>query len=266
MLDYRAWIFHFDVRKCMRAALLADQQGIALRVVAGAGGALLDLDQAAIAVLSAAGADALGDDFRLRVAADMDHLGAGVRLLAVMGQRHRVEFPNRIVTAQDAAGILPGDRRTSFNLGPDNLRACATTVTALGNEVVDAADAILVTGIPVLHGRILDVRVVQCDQLDDRRVQLILIAHRCCAAFEIGDAGALLGDDHGAFKLARVAGIDTEIRAQLHRAAHALRDEHETAIGEHGGIERSEIVVSRRYDRSKIFAHQLGMLADRLGH
>jgi hypothetical protein len=44
--------------------------------------------------------------------------------------------------------------------------------------------------------------VIQCDQLDHGGVQLVLVAHRRGAAFKIGHAGAFLGDDQGAFKLA----------------------------------------------------------------
>src|SRR5688572_27506254 len=81
VFDDRRRVFHFDVRIGVRAAALADEQRVALRVVARAFGAALDLYQAAIGVLPAAGADALADDLRLRALADVDHLGAGVGLL-----------------------------------------------------------------------------------------------------------------------------------------------------------------------------------------
>src|SRR3546814_18398431 len=71
----------------------------------------LDLDQAAVAVLAATGADALGNDGALGVAAQMDHLGAGVGLLRVVGERDRIELADRIVAHQHARGILPGDRK-----------------------------------------------------------------------------------------------------------------------------------------------------------
>src|SRR5690606_20482177 len=116
---------------------LADQQAVALRVVARAAGTFLDLDQAAIAVLAAPGADALGDDLGFGVASDVDHLGTGVGLLVVMGQRHRMELADRIIATQDATGILPGDCRPGFDLGPDDLRARTTTIATLGDEIVD---------------------------------------------------------------------------------------------------------------------------------
>src|SRR5690606_31841153 len=49
---------------------------------------------------------------------------------------------------------------------------------ALRDEVVDAAAALLAARIPVLHGRVLDLRALECDELDDGRVQLVLVALR----------------------------------------------------------------------------------------
>src|SRR3712207_7325648 len=43
---------------------------------------------------------------------DVDHLRAGVGLLAVVGQRDRVELADAAVALEDAAGVLPGDRRS----------------------------------------------------------------------------------------------------------------------------------------------------------
>src|SRR5690606_18094119 len=167
----------------VRAALLADQQRVALGVVARAVGAGRDLDQAAVGVLAAAGADALADDLALGALADVDHLGAGVGLLAVVGERDRVELAGRIVAEQHAGRVLPGDRGAGFDLGPGLLAAVAAAFGAFGDEVVDAAHAVLVARVPVLHGRILDLGVFQRHQLDDRRVQLVLVAHRRGAAF-----------------------------------------------------------------------------------
>ena len=53
---------------------------------------------------------------------------------------------------------------------------------ALRDEVVDAALAFLVARIPVLDRRVLDRRIVVRDELDDRGVQLVLVAHRRRAA------------------------------------------------------------------------------------
>ena len=88
----------------MRPALVAQQQRIALAEVAGSRWrSCITLHQAAIGVLPVAGGDALRHDRALGVLAEVDHLGAGVGLLTMIGHGHGVEFAHRIVALQDAA-------------------------------------------------------------------------------------------------------------------------------------------------------------------
>ena len=141
---------------------------------------------------------------------------------------------------------------------------CAAAVAALGDEVVDAALAVGVARIPVLHRRIFDLGVVERDQLDHRGVELVLVAHRRGAAFEIAHVGALVGDDQRALELAGVLLVDAEIGRQLHRAAHARRHVDERAVGEHRRVERGEEIVGGRHHGAEILLHQIGMLAQRL--
>ena len=154
----------------MGAAGIAHQQGITLRIVAGVVCVFAYLDQAAVGILRFSRGDALGDDGAAGVPAEMDHLGAGVRLLVVVGDCDGVEFTAGIIAAQDTTGVFPGNRRAGFDLRPGNLRAAAAAIAALGDEVVDAADAVLIAGIPVLHGRVLDLGVVQGDQFHHCRM------------------------------------------------------------------------------------------------
>src|SRR5207249_10024574 len=137
------------------AATIAQEQRIALRVVASVGRAFHDLHQAPVRVLAVAARNALGDDRALRVLADVDHLGPGIGLLLVVGDGHRVELAHRAVALQDATGILPGNGRTGLHLRPGDLRIPAHALAALGDEVVNAALTFLVAGIPVLHRGIL---------------------------------------------------------------------------------------------------------------
>ena len=95
-------------------------------------------------------------------------------------------------------------------------------------------------------------------------MQLILIAHRGGAAFEIAHIAALIGDDQGAFKLARIFGIDAEVGAELHRAAHAFWNINERAVRKDRAIERREIIVAHRHNAAEPFFHQLWIFADRL--
>src|SRR5262249_57705815 len=109
------------------------------------------------------------------------------------------------------ARILPGDGRAGLHLRPGDLRIDALALATLGDEVVDPALAFLVARVPVLDRGVLDRRVVERDQLDDRRVQLILVAHRRRARFAVADVGAFLGDDERALELARFLRVDPEV-------------------------------------------------------
>src|SRR5205823_11981429 len=131
VLDLGRGIAHLDVGHGVRAATVADQERVALRVVARRLGPRLHPHEPAIGILPAAGRDALRDDCRACVAPDMDHLGAGIGLLTVIGNRDRIEFADRVVAFQDAARIFPGDRRAGLDLGPRDLRARAAAGAGL---------------------------------------------------------------------------------------------------------------------------------------
>src|SRR5258705_11779053 len=90
----------------------------------------------------------------------------------------RVEFAAAVVAAQDAGRVLPGDRRAGFDLRPGDLGAVATAVATLGDEVVDPTLSFLVAGIPVLDGRILDLGILLCNQLDHGAMRLVLVSPR----------------------------------------------------------------------------------------
>jgi len=195
----------------------------------------------------------------------VDHLGAGVGLLVIVGDCDRVELAHRILAVEDAGGVFPRHRGAGFDLRPADLRAVPLTQRALGDEVVDPALALGVAGVPILHGRILDLGIVERHQFHHRGVELVFIAHRRGAAFEVADVRALVGDDQGALELAGVLGIDAEIGAELHRAANALGHVDEGAVGEDRAIQRREVVVAHRHDAAQPLLHQLGIFADRLG-
>ena len=188
------------------------------------------------------------------VLAEVDHLGAAVDLLVAVGDGDRIELAAAVVAAQDAARILPGDGRAGLDLRPGDLGVVAAAVAALGDEVVNAALAVLVAGVPVLHGGVLDLGIVERDQLDDRGVQLVLVAHRRGAALQVGDIGTLVGDDERALELAGLLLVDAEVGGELHRTAHALRHVDERAVGEHRRVERGVEVVGLRHHRAQILA------------
>src|SRR3546814_5300496 len=82
----------------------------------------------------------------------------------IVGDRHRVEFADAVVAVEHAARIFPGDRATGLDLRPRYLAALALTQRALGHEIIDAALALGVAGVPVLDGRIFDLGIVERDQ------------------------------------------------------------------------------------------------------
>jgi hypothetical protein len=264
VLDLGGVVLDFDIGERVGATVRSDEQRVAAGGVPGAGGRAQYLDEPAVGVLGAAGRDPLGDDGARRVPADVDHLRAGVGLLAVCGDGHRVELADRVVALQDDTRVLPGDRRSRLHLGPGDLRP-VTCSAPLGHEVVDAAAAVGVTGVPVLHGRVLDRRVVEGDELHDRRVQLVLVAFGCGAAFQVADRRPFLGNDEGSFELPGLGGVDPEVGRQLHRASHAGGNEAEGPVGEHRGVQGGEEVVCERDHRSEVLADQIRSFVHRLG-
>ena len=207
-----------DIGKSMRAALITHQHAVALRVVAGIGRTLTDLDQATIAVAGVVGGNPFGDDTRFGVFADVDHLGAGIGLHVTVGQCHRVELALGVVALQNTAGILPGDGGTGFHLRPRNLGIVASALTPLGDEIIDTALACFrVARIPVLHGAVFDFRVVEGYQFHHCGMQLVGIELRRRTAFQIRHEAVLGTYDQRAFELPGFFGIDAEISGQLHR-------------------------------------------------
>ena len=96
-------------------------------------------------------------------------------------------------------------------------------------------------------------------------MQLVLVAHRCGAAFQVRHVAPVFADDECALKLPGVARVDAEIGREFHGAAHALGDVDERAVGEHGRVEGGEVIVGVRHDHTEVFAHQLGVFAHRFG-
>ena len=93
-----------------RCRVLRGFKGV-LQGFAGVCGAAAHLHEAAVAVARAPRGDALADDARAGVGADVDHLGAGVGLLVVVGQRDAVDTRPRCPMANSSTirGALRGD-------------------------------------------------------------------------------------------------------------------------------------------------------------
>ena len=266
MFDICRWMLDLDIGVGMRTAAIAQQQRIALGMITCLFGAACDPYQAAIGVLRLPCRDPLGHDSAAGIASDMDHLGAGVSLLFTLGHRYRVKFTDRVITAQDTTGILPGNRGTGLDLGPGYVRTVTAAVTALGDKIVDAATTLFIPGIPVLHGRILDGRIAEGDQLHHGRVQLVFVALRGGTAFQVTDITTLIGNDQGPLELSGLGFVDTKIGRQLHRTTHVGRNVDEGAITEHRGIERGKEVIGMRYHAGEVFLHQFRVVLQGFRH
>ncbi len=177
----------------------------------------------------------------------------------MVAQGHRIKLPDRVVALENATRVFPRDRRACFDLRPAYLRAGALADAALGDEVEDATLPVLIAGIPILHRGVLDLGILVRDQLDDRGVQLIFVAHRCRASFEITHVASLVRDDERSLELPGVRGVDPEVGRQLHRAAHTLWNVDKRAVAEDRAVECRKEIVGDRYDRAQVLLDQLGM-------
>src|SRR5205814_678349 len=106
--------------------------------IPGISGTFGHFHQPAIAVLSMAGSNPFGHNRAPSVLPDMDHLRAGVRLLIIVRQGHRVKFAGRVIALENYARIFPSDSRTGFHLSPRDLRVAAFAEPAFRDEIKDA--------------------------------------------------------------------------------------------------------------------------------
>ena len=220
----------------MRAALIAHEHRIALRIIPRTVGSGIHLHQSAISILPISGRNTLRHNCRLRIFPNMDHFRAGIGLLLIRRQRNRIKFANRMISLQNDARILPRNRAAGLHLRPSHLGVRALTNRALGYKIVNPALAVLISRVPILNRAVFNRRVFFGDQFHNCRVQLVLIAHRSRAALEVTHISPLVRDNQRALKLAGLTGIYSKISAQFHRTAHSLRNVNETAVRKYRAI------------------------------
>jgi hypothetical protein len=75
-------------------------------------------------------------------------------------------------------------------------------------------------------------------------MQLVFIAHRGCASFQIAYISVIVGHYQRALELACAGGVDSEISAKLHGASHPFGDVHERSVGEYGRVQSRVKIVS----------------------
>ena len=239
------------------AAVGIDEKRVALGVVFAALQVLRDMDHAAVGGAALADADGLGDDDGGGVVGGVDHLGAGVLMLAVVGEGNGDDFAAGALTFKDHTGIL--HRETTADVAVDPLYLGVFHCDgAFGDEIKHVVG-------PVLDGDVLDLRALEGDELDYGGVEGGGGELRGGAALHVGDLGALVGDNEGALELAEVFRVDAEVGLERHGDLHVLGHVDEGAAGEHGAVERGELVVAGGDDLAEPFAEELGVLAEGLG-
>ena len=159
-----------DVRVGVAAADRIDQQRIALHAGTRAVRALVDLDQAAVGSPPAAAGHGLGHDVARRVGRQVQHLGAGVLMLALAGERHREHLTLGVLAGHPHRRVFHCDLGADVAVDPLHGRA-RLGAGPLGHQVVDVVR-------PVLDGRVADPCTGFHDDLDHCRVQGVALVDR----------------------------------------------------------------------------------------
>jgi hypothetical protein len=68
------------------ATLITNKEGVALRIIASIFSLAIHFDETSIGIVAFSGRNTLGNDQTACVLTLMDHLGAGIRLLVIVGQ------------------------------------------------------------------------------------------------------------------------------------------------------------------------------------
>ena len=169
------------------------------------------MHQSAIAVLTASGRYSFRHNTALGSLPEVYHLGAGIRLLEIVGHRHTVELGRRIVSLKNGAWIFPCNGRSRLHLSPAQMRAATLAEPSFGDKVQYTATPLSVTRIPILHRTVFDVGIFLHYYLHYGGMELVLITHRRGASLHIAHLGSFIGHYQSALKLSGTPGIDTEI-------------------------------------------------------
>ena len=238
--------------------VLVEDQGVALHVALAAVGVVLDPHEAAVAGAAAVLGDRLGHDLRGGLGGGVDHLGAGVLVLAGAGVGDGEDLAGGLGADHVDGRVLHGEAAADVAVDPLHV-ALGLDPGPLGDQVEDVVR-------PVLDGRVGDAGRRLDDDLDDRGVQRVGGVHGRRAALDVVHLGALVGDDQRALELAHVLRVDAEVGLQRHLDVHAGRHVDERAAGPHRGVEGGELVVVGRDDLGPVLLDELGVLLQRGVH
>ena len=211
------------------------------------------LDQTPVRRPAAAAGHRLRDDRAGGVRRAVHHLGAGVLVLALAGERDRQGLALGVLAHQVDGRVLHRHLGTDVAVDPLHRRALFAG-GALGDQVVDVVR-------PVLDRRVAAAGALLHDDLDHGGVQRVRLVDRRRTALDVVHVGVLVDDDQGPLELAHVLGVDPEVGLQRDLHLHALRHVDERAAGPDRRVQRGELVVADRDDGAEVLLEELRVLA-----
>ena len=97
-------------------------------------------------------------------------------------------------------------------------------------------------------------------------MELVLVSHRGAAPLQVANIAAFIGNYQRPLELPRPFAVDAEVGGQLHRAAHALGDVAEGAVGEDGRVQGRVEVVGVGHNGADVLPHEVRVVLDCLRH
>ena len=179
----------------------------------------------------------------------MDHLGAGVQVLAVAGKRDARELAVGVIPLQDRRGIQVGDVGAEGAGDPLHPAALLDEGT-LGVQVVHVFG-------PVLDGGVPKARTLSHVELNAPSVEVCHVVLRRGAPLDEVQVCPLIDDDQRVLELACALCVQSKIALQRDVNLHALRDVDERAAGPDRAVEGRKLVVRGRHQVHEGLLHEI---------
>jgi len=256
--DLGVVLFDLHVRIGIGSAVLVENQRVATDKALGIFRAGLHADETPITRPAPALGDRLRNDGGGRVWSDVDHLGSCVLMLAISGEGNRKHLTMSAGLHQPDSRVLHGQPAPQVAVDPFH-RGVAISRGSLGNEIEHVVG-------PVLNGRVTAPTAFLDDDLDHGGVKRVGRVCRGRAAFDIVNVCPLVDDDQSPLELAHVLRVDPEIGLKRLIDMNARRHIDEGSARPNRTVERSELVVIRRYDRSEVLLDQVRVFAQGCVH
>ena len=145
----------------------------------------------------------------------VQHLRAGVLVLALAGERHRQHLALGVLAGHPDRRVLHGHLGADVAVDPLHGGA-GLRAGALGDQVVDVVR-------PVLDGRVTATATGLYDDLHHRGVQRVRLVDRRGTTLDVVNVSVLVDDDQRPLELAHVLGVDPEVGLQRDVDVHARR-------------------------------------------